>query len=233
MRTPRGPSRSLKSLYRTASTSDVPVVTRRHTRVGIQYPPDLLPSVTTLADHDVGLTCEPEGPCVALPVRAERAKARERLPSYREPASRNPQAVSTKTFRRSCARAPFRLLPIRAPRQAVLRTSSRLAPSHFTNRPCSLPVEKTRDVSNRCLPPKRTVCTRTLQVPGSLSRLSPRGRPTESKAPCGITGGPDVSRHPRPLRRIACEHSSRFRCLAVRKNERGCVLPTVPRRSNL
>lgn len=35
MRTPRGPSRTLWSLHRTVSTSDIPVVTRRHTRVGI------------------------------------------------------------------------------------------------------------------------------------------------------------------------------------------------------
>jgi hypothetical protein len=50
------------------------------------------------------------------------------------------------------------------------------------------------------------MCTRTSRVPGSLSQLSPRGRPTESKAPCGIAGGPDVSRHPRPLWRIVVEH---------------------------
>lgn len=96
----------------------------------------------------------------------------------------------------SYARAPFRLLPIRAPRQAVLRTSSWLAPSRITNRPCDLPVEKTRDASDRFLPPIRTTCTRTSRVPGSLSRLSPRGRPTETKAPCGMTGGLDVSRRP-------------------------------------
>jgi hypothetical protein len=35
MRTLRGLSGALKSLHRVASTSDVPVVTRRHTRVGI------------------------------------------------------------------------------------------------------------------------------------------------------------------------------------------------------
>lgn len=99
-------------------------------------------------------------------------------------------------FRNPNTRTPFRLLPIRAPRQAVLRTSFWLAPSRFTNRPCGLPVEKTRDASNRCLPPIRTVCTRTSCVPGSLSQLSLRGRPTESKAPCGIARGPDVSRHP-------------------------------------
>jgi hypothetical protein len=197
MRTPRGPSRSLKSLHRIVSTSDVPFVTRRHTRVGIRVRPMCWPSSRSSRMVMRCLTCEPEGPCFALPVKARRAKARERLSSYREPASRNPQAVLRKTFKRSCTRAPFRLLPIRAPRQAVLRTSSWLAPSRFTNRPCDLPVEKTRDASNRCLPPKRTACTRTSRVPGSLSQLSLRGRPTETKAPCGITGGPDVSRRPR------------------------------------
>jgi hypothetical protein len=39
-----------------------------------------------------------EGPHVALPVKAGRAKARERLPSYRELASRNPQARPARTF---------------------------------------------------------------------------------------------------------------------------------------
>jgi hypothetical protein len=37
MRTPRGPSRSLWSLHRIVSTSDVPVVTYRHTRVEILF----------------------------------------------------------------------------------------------------------------------------------------------------------------------------------------------------
>jgi hypothetical protein len=110
-----------------------------------------------------------------------------------------------KTGWKSCARAPFRLLPIRAPRQVVLRTSSRLAPSRPTRRPCDRPVEKTRDASNRCLPPKRTTCTRISRVPGSLSQLSLRGRPTESQAPCSMTGDPNVSRRPGPLRRIDIE----------------------------
>jgi hypothetical protein len=133
--------------------------------------------------------------------------------------------MSRKTCRRSCTRAPFRLLPIRAPRQAVLRTSSRLAPSLFTNRPCDLPVEKTRDASNRCLPPKRTACTRTSCVPGSRSQLSLRGRPAESLAPRGSTGGPDVSRRPRPLRRTAFEHSSRPSSLAASVTSAGVFFP--------
>jgi len=44
------------------------------------------------------LTYEPEDFCFVRPVRAGRASARERLPSYREPASRNPQAMHTETF---------------------------------------------------------------------------------------------------------------------------------------
>jgi hypothetical protein len=43
------------------------------------------------------LTYEPEDFSFALPVRARRASARERLSSYREPASRNPQAARKKT----------------------------------------------------------------------------------------------------------------------------------------
>jgi hypothetical protein len=156
MRTLRGPSRSLKSLHRIVSTSDVPFVTRRHTRVGIRCPPDVLSVITLLADGDAEFTCEPEDFCFALPVRARRASARERLSSYREPASDKPAGHAHGDFLGyPRTRAPIRLLPIRAPRQAVLRTSSWLAPSLVTNRPCDLPVEKTRDASNRCLPPKR------------------------------------------------------------------------------
>jgi hypothetical protein len=87
-------------------------------------------------------------------------------------------------------------------RQAVLRASFWLA-TWLTTRPCDLPADKTLDASNRRLPLKRTACTRTSCVPGPLSRLSPRGHPTESLAPCGSTGGRGVSHHPHPLRRIA------------------------------
>jgi hypothetical protein len=45
-------------------------------------PPDVLAVITLLADGDAVLTCEPEEPCFALPVKARRAKARERLLSY-------------------------------------------------------------------------------------------------------------------------------------------------------
>jgi hypothetical protein len=196
-------------------------------------PPDLLIVVTLLADGDATLTYEPEDFCFARPVRAGRALARERLRSFREPASRNPQTMHRKLFKTPCTRAPFHLLPIRAPRQAVLRTSSWLAPSRFTNRPCDLPVEKTRDASNRCLPPKRTTCTRTSCVPGSLSQLSLRGLPTETKAPCGRTGGPDVSRRPNRFGGSLFNTLLELYCLTAWRHERGRFLPTVLTRSSL
>ena len=166
------------------STSDVPFVTRRHTRVGI-----LVSARCAVRNHASSrrvirsLTYESEDFCFASPVRERRASARERLLSYREPASRNPQDVHPETrLGNPCTRAPFRLLSIRAPRQAVLRTSSWLAPSYYHST-LRRPVEKTRDATDRCLPPKRTTCTRTSRVPSSLSPLSRRGHPTESWAP--------------------------------------------------
>jgi hypothetical protein len=56
MRTPRGPSRTLWSLHRVVSTSDVPVVTRRHTRVDHPSSPDVL----TIITHPLlrALSCE-------------------------------------------------------------------------------------------------------------------------------------------------------------------------------
>jgi hypothetical protein len=98
-------------------------------------------------------------------------------------------------------RAPIRLLSLRAPRQAVLRTSSWLV-SSVTTRPCDLPVGKTQ---RRVRPISATqtrdvhqhlVCSRL------LTPLSRRGRPAESQAPHGRTRVPDVSRRPRTLRRI-------------------------------
>jgi hypothetical protein len=71
----------------------------------------------------------------------------------------------------------FAFCPSAPLRQAVLRTSSWLAPSWITTRPCDRPVKKTRDAPNRLLPPKRTTCTRT----SSRFRLTlagcPAGRP--------------------------------------------------------
>lgn len=55
-----------------------------------------------MADGTTEIHLRAEGPRVALPVRARRAKARERLPSYRELASRNPQTEPARTFHCAC-----------------------------------------------------------------------------------------------------------------------------------
>jgi len=68
--------------------SDVPIVARRHARPA-SVPTDAL---------EIDLRAR--GPPRRPPVKAGRALARERLPSYREPASANPQAESTRTFDR-------------------------------------------------------------------------------------------------------------------------------------
>jgi hypothetical protein len=108
----------------------------------------------------------------------------------------------------------------------VLRASFWLAPSRFTNRPFDLPVEKTRDAFNRRLPPKRSACTRTSRVPGSLSPLSRRGVPTESWAPRGTSGDPDVSRRPWSLRRIESTFALLgLYCLTAWKPSVGVVFP--------
>jgi hypothetical protein len=127
-------------------------------------------------------------------------------------------------------RAPVRLLSARALRQAVLRASSRLAPC-LTLRQQALRPAGGQDA--RCVQPTSATClndvTRTSCVPGSLSRLSPRGRPAETKAPRDMTGGPGVSRHPRPLRRIVTGHAlPRFLLFWSRGVERGRFLPTAP-----
>ena len=108
------------------------------------------------------------------------------------------------------------------------RASSRLAPSVISTRPCDLPEQKTRDASNRLLPPERLACTRTSRVPGSLPQLSPRGCPAESWAPRSMTGGLDVSRRPFPLRRIVSNAlASCLRPYGLRAHERGRCLPTA------
>ena len=84
--------------------SDVLLVTRGHARPAsvltdaLSASPAKTPCDARLMSLRLNLRAE--GPCVVLPVRAIRAKAREHLPSYREPASRNPQAELARTFNR-------------------------------------------------------------------------------------------------------------------------------------
>jgi hypothetical protein len=163
MRTPRGPSRTLWSLHRTVSTSDVPFVTRRHTRVEILFARCAVLSqaccshfYVQLTEAGVELTCWSEDP--ASPQRfPARAGLSPRTPSVVfETCELSPTSGLLRNLLDSSIR-PYRFAfyPSAPLRQAVLRISSRLAPSLTTTRPCDRPVKKTRDAFNRRLPPKR------------------------------------------------------------------------------
>jgi hypothetical protein len=117
-----------------------------------------------LADDEVELTFESKGCASPEPVRARRAVARERLSSYRKPASFHPQAANTETDWYLYSRAPFRLLSIRASRQAMLRTSFWLAPSRCHQQPLRAPGGE----DARCVQP--TSATHTIYVHPHLSR---------------------------------------------------------------
>jgi hypothetical protein len=75
------------------------------------------------------------------------------------------------TVQRSLTRAPFRLLSIRAPRQAVLRTSSWLAPFEApTGLATSRRERRAMHPTDFCHP-NETTCARTSCVPGCSRRL--------------------------------------------------------------
>jgi hypothetical protein len=98
--------------------------------------------------------------------------------------------------------APIRLLSIRA-RTSGGATDFFLASALFDHRPTLRP---TGEEDARCVEP--TSATHTNYVHPHLARsrltslVAQRGRPTETKAPYDTIGGPSVSRHSRPLRRI-------------------------------
>lgn len=90
----------------------------------------------------------------------------------------------------------------------------------------------------RCVQP--TSATRTICVYPHLARfrlaprLSPRGRPTETKAPHGMTGGSDVSRRPNRF----SGSTSNTRCLVPSASQLpvtsvGVFFPRRPMRSSL
>jgi len=132
------------------------------------------------------------------------------------------------------ALAPFRLLSIRA-RTSGGATDFLLASALFDHHPT---LRSTGEEDARCVEPTSATHTNYVHPHVVCSQLASlvtqRGRPTETKAPYDTIGGPDVSRHPRPLRldydlRADLELYS----LAGWRHERGRFLPTTLRRSSL
>jgi hypothetical protein len=190
------------------------------------------------------LTCESETRETREPLEPRRTSRRPAGESKTGESPGTPSIVSRTcklspagrawdTVKRSRTRAPFCLLSIRAPRQAALRTSSWLAPFETPTGLATSRCERRAMHPTDFCHPNETACAHTSCVPGSLSPLSRRGCPTESWAPYGVTGGQDVSRRPRPLRRIVIDtRPSRFSLTAL-DTKRGRCLPTVWMRSSL
>jgi hypothetical protein len=81
MRTPRSLSGTLKSLHQAVSTSDVLVVARRHTRVGIRIRPMCFPSFTLLADGEADLNLQARG-ALLRPAGESKTGMSPRTPSF-------------------------------------------------------------------------------------------------------------------------------------------------------
>jgi hypothetical protein len=153
-----------------------------------------------------------------------------RIASLRAFTHKRPVAKVLRTFSTSPHR--FAFYPSAPLRQPVLRTSSWLAPSFATTRPCDRPVKKTRDAFNRRLPPKRKRAPAPRAFP-TRSAAFAAWTPTETKAPYEMIGDPKVSRPSRPLRRTVLLRGPRPQSLAGWRIERGRCLPTAHKRSSL
>ena len=197
--------------------SDALVVTRRHARPASVPTDALSASALTFARFRLAPECRDqihlraEGPCFALPVKVVRAKAREHLPSYREPASRNPQADHAPRFYVSASSRTGSPFLGSCPASAVLRASFRLAPcsSHHNLLRELRWTRRAMRPTNFCHPNDDT-CTRTSCVPDSLRGFHRVDVPTESWASCDLIEGPSASRHSRTLRRIVARHALPF-----------------------
>jgi len=178
MRTPRGPSRTLWSLHRTVSTSGVPIVTRRHTRVEILFARCAVLSQACNSHFRApyrgrrGVYLLVRGPgSAALVSRRDGPKPENTFRRIRDSRAFTHERRIAKIFwTLSTCPHRFAFYPSAPVRQAVLRISFWLAPSLTTTRPCDRPVKKTRDALNRLLPLKRK------RVP------APRAFPTRSAA---------------------------------------------------
>ena len=96
------------------------------------------------------------------------------------------------TVQESRTRAPIRLLSIRAPRQAVLRTSSWLAPFEPPAGLATSRRERRAMHPTDFCHPNETASARTSCVPGSLRRLRDADAPRSLGLRTAVTGGQDV-----------------------------------------
>jgi len=153
--------------------------------------------------------------------------ARECLPSSREPASRNPQTECTRTVTGND-------MPSRTGSPSLCSCPASGGASSFlpasalrtTEEPFDPPASKTRDASDRLLPPVRLRLPAPRAFPARFRSL----RCVETPQSLGSARlGPEdksVSRRSRPLRRI--DNRTRTSCRSCRSRPSvGVILPTV------
>jgi len=233
MRTPLEPSRNSKSLHRTVSTSDAPSCHPQARPSRSPKPPDALLVTRSLRRMSRDSTCESRIPC--RPAGEGLTTGNPRAPSVvsrvckPKPAGRS-QGNFEKATLSSRTVSPS-LHPCSASGGATgfllasaLSLHEALRPPGAEDARCVQPTSATQ---TNCVHP-HLACSRL------APRLSPRGRPTESKAPHGMTGGSDVSRRPNRFGRS----TSNTLCLApfasrLLVTSVGVFFPRRPMRSSL
>jgi len=146
----------------------------------LSVPSDALPVARSSRMVSTRLTCEPEDYRFAGPVKVRRARARKRLPSYRDRASRNPHVEpARKLVVYALFRAPIRLLSDSC---SASGGASSFLPASALARHEALRPPGGQDA--RCVQPTSATCTICVypysRVPGSLRGFHRVEDPTES-----------------------------------------------------
>lgn len=157
-------------------------------------------------------------------MRERRARARERLPSCRELASRDLQDLATWVSYR-IPRNRRTVSPSTRPRPASGGATDFLqANALSTQQPLGSSAGKTRDTSDRFLPPNRIACTRTSRVPGSWRHLHGGDIPRSLGLQAMRPGDRTFSRRPKTA--SADRDAAQFRASTMLR--RGLFSPTLP-----
>jgi len=235
MRTLRGPSRTLKSLHRTTSSSDVPFVTRRHTRVGIRIRPICCPVSRPPCGGDVMRSLPASQRTLRRPAGESKTGKSPRTPSIVSRTCKpKPASHAQEVFLGDPAHAHrFAFFRIRAP---ASDGATDLFPASALRHQQALRPPGVKDA--RCVEPMSA--THTNYVHPHLARSRFALATFAAGTPHGVLGS---VRHDQGSGRFhdvrgtasADRHAARFLVvLALRwSHERGRVVPTALMRSSL
>jgi hypothetical protein len=183
------------------------------------------------------LNLRARGPCFALPVRARRAKARKRLPSSREPASVNPQAMQKGNLLGTLLHAHrFAFCPS-APRVSWPRATDFFLASALSSSPTGLATSRWR---RRAMRPTDVCHPNDCCVHPHLARSRLALATFAAGSPHGVLGSAWHFRGPGRFTTSVVASADRstlayleLYCLTAWRHERGRFLPTAMLRSSL